>query len=197
MPGMSEKFNSFGNEDEIKKVYEKKPDLEATNRDDDLEDSIAVDNLMKGKESLIVSRPESKNINYGEKIMLNEYGEKQKQVLTSLYAELSDLVTALKTENYPKDKLKGKAEEVVDLLSQCDTNLSIQAGHHYRERTTMDVEIPFQTNSAIAEGLNKVLAKDPEDFSPEDYASLDKLETVVYGAQMQFSKFLERQSQEN
>ena len=106
MPGMSEKFNNFGNEDEIKKVFENKPDLDVSNRDDDLEESIAVDNLMKGKEDLIVSRPESKKINFREKIMLNEYGEKQKQVLSSLYAELSDLVTALKTENYNIVKLQ-------------------------------------------------------------------------------------------
>lgn len=196
MPGMSEKFNNFGNEDEIKKVFENKPDLDVSNRDDDLEESIAVDNLMKGKDSLI-AKSEGKKDLYETGILLGEYGERQKAILFELYNELSDLVTALKTENYPKDKLKGKSEKVIDLLSQCDTNLSIQAGHHYRERTTMDVEIPFQTNSAIAEGLNKVLTKEPEDFSEADYNFLDSLEVVVYGAQMQFSKFLEKQSQEN
>lgn len=195
MPGMSEKFNNFGRE-EIEKVFEEKPDLELTNRDDDLEESIDAHNLIKGKESLIEKNPISKNINEGEILMLNDYGEKQKQFLTSLYGELYDFVTAIKTENYPKDRIKGIGETVFNLLSDCDTNLSIQAAHHYRENNT-GIEVLFSSNDSIKKDFKDILEKEPKDLSPEDFAFLDKLETIVYGAKMQFSKFLERQSQEN
>lgn len=192
---MSEKFNTFGDE-EIKKVFEKKPDLELTNRDDDLEESVTGFNLAKGRDSLIENEPVSKSINRGEVLMLNEYGEKKRQVLESVYQELSLFTSYLKTENFPKEKLRGIGEEVIKLLSDCDTNLSIQASHHYRENKT-DIEIPFSSNESFKNGLKNIIDKDVEDLSEEDFDFLDKLETIVYGAKMQFSRFLEKQSQEN